>query len=129
VTIRDGLRGWFRFLLVAALMVGALAEVWADTPFDHEFRLGVLALLFASIITLFILAFVARDARTVCCAQYHWCGPVSLSVALNAAPASTKSASAVAAIVSAELQQSGTPCSTRPHCLIPGKRAAYFLPA
>jgi DNA-directed RNA polymerase subunit RPC12/RpoP len=51
------LHGWFKFLLVAALMVGALAEVWADTPFDHEFRLGVLALLFASIITLFYLGF------------------------------------------------------------------------
>jgi hypothetical protein len=57
VITRDALRGWFRFLLVAALMVGALAEVWADTPSDHAFRLSVLALLFASIITLFCFGF------------------------------------------------------------------------
>lgn len=38
-------------------MVGALAEVWADTPFDHVFRLGVLLLLFAGVFTLFCFGF------------------------------------------------------------------------
>jgi hypothetical protein len=38
-------------------MVGALAQGWADTAFDHAFRLGVLALLFAGVFTLFWFGF------------------------------------------------------------------------
>lgn len=57
MTIRQALRSWFRFLLVSFLMIGALAQSWADTSFGHALRLGILGLLFAAAFTLFHFGF------------------------------------------------------------------------
>ena len=44
MTIRRTLQGWYRFLWVALLMVGALGRSWQDTGYNHAFRIGVISL-------------------------------------------------------------------------------------
>jgi hypothetical protein len=66
MTIRRTLRGWYKFLWVALLMVGALARSWQDTGYNHAFRIGVIAFLLASVLMLFGFGFrCPRCGRTL----------------------------------------------------------------
>jgi hypothetical protein len=64
MTIRRTLRGWYRFLWVAMIMVGVLGGVWRDTGYNHAFRIGVLCLLLVSVFTLFAFGFRCPRCRT-----------------------------------------------------------------
>jgi hypothetical protein len=57
MTIRRTLQGWYRFLWVSLLLVGALASAWQDTGYNHAFRIGVIGFLLASVLLLFAFGF------------------------------------------------------------------------
>jgi hypothetical protein len=64
MTIRRTLQGWYRFLWVALLMVGALGRAWQDTGYNHVFRIGVISLLLASALLLFAFGFRCPRCRS-----------------------------------------------------------------
>jgi hypothetical protein len=63
MTIRRTLQGWYRFLWVALLLVGALARAWQDTGYNHVFRSGVIGFLLASVFLLFAFGFRCPRCR------------------------------------------------------------------
>ena len=63
MTIRRTLQGWYRFLWVALLMVGALGRGWQDTGYNHAFRIGVISVLLASTLLLFASGFRCPRCR------------------------------------------------------------------
>jgi predicted RNA-binding Zn-ribbon protein involved in translation (DUF1610 family) len=64
MTIRQTLRGWYRYLWVSLLLIGAFGISWRDNGYNHAFRLGVLALLCAAAMTLFAVGFRCPRCRT-----------------------------------------------------------------
>ena len=63
MTIRRTLQGWYRFLWVALLLVGALGRSWQDTGHNHAFRTGVITLAVVSVFTLFGFGFRCPRCR------------------------------------------------------------------
>jgi predicted Zn finger-like uncharacterized protein len=57
MTIRQTLRGWYRYLWASLLGVGAFGMYWRDDGHNHAFRLSALILLCAAAITLFVFGF------------------------------------------------------------------------
>ena len=57
MTIRQTLRGWYRYLWVSLLLAGAFGMSWRDNGYNHAFRIGVLVLLCAAAMTLFAFGF------------------------------------------------------------------------
>jgi hypothetical protein len=65
MTIRQALRGWYRFLLIGLMAVGILAGSWqASTWFNYYFRMAVLSFLLISIIGVFGFGFVCPRCRS-----------------------------------------------------------------
>jgi hypothetical protein len=82
MTVRDRLRGWYRFLFVALLAVGALASAWPDDEYTHVFRLLVIGALAASGLTLFVMGFRCPSCRATLLPQFGKIvmgGPVACS--------------------------------------------------
>jgi predicted Zn finger-like uncharacterized protein len=50
MTIRQALRGWYRFLWMGLLGIGVLARSWQPTWVNHVFRLVVLTFLVVSVV-------------------------------------------------------------------------------
>jgi predicted RNA-binding Zn-ribbon protein involved in translation (DUF1610 family) len=57
MTIRQTLRGWYRYLWISLLSVGAFGLAWHDNGYNHTLRIGVLVLLCAAAVTLFAFGF------------------------------------------------------------------------
>jgi predicted RNA-binding Zn-ribbon protein involved in translation (DUF1610 family) len=64
MTIRQTLRGWYRYLWISLLLVGAFGMSWRDNGYNHAFRIGVLVLLCAAAMTLFAFGFRCPRCRT-----------------------------------------------------------------
>ncbi len=63
MTIRRTLQGWYRFLWVALLMIGALGRAWQDTGHNHAFRIGAISILLAFVLLLFAFGFRCPRCR------------------------------------------------------------------
>jgi hypothetical protein len=64
MTIRQTLRGWYRYLWVALLSVGAFGMYWPDNGYNHAVRISVLVLLCAAAMTLFAFGFRCPRCKT-----------------------------------------------------------------
>jgi hypothetical protein len=63
MTIRQTLQGWYRFLFVSLLIVGALAISWRDNGYNHGFRIIAISLLLVSVLALFACGFQCPRCR------------------------------------------------------------------
>jgi hypothetical protein len=64
MTIRQALRGWFRFLGVGLMAVGILAGCWRPTTwFNYYLRIAVLVFLFLGVVGIFGFGFVCPRCR------------------------------------------------------------------
>jgi hypothetical protein len=64
MTIRQTLRGWFRFLWLGILAIGVLAGNWHATWENHLFRETVLGFLLISVVGVFAFGFRCPRCRT-----------------------------------------------------------------
>jgi hypothetical protein len=64
MTTRRRLNGWFTFLRVALIVVGALAYGWPDYGYNHSLRVVALVILLALVCGLFAFAFRCPRCRT-----------------------------------------------------------------
>jgi|ERR1700733_809620 hypothetical protein len=64
MTIRDELRGWYRFLWISLIAVGILAGSWRPTTWvNYYLRMAVLGFLLISVIGIFGYGFVCPRCR------------------------------------------------------------------
>jgi len=64
MTIRRALAGWYRFLWVGMMLVGAVGLSWRDTGYNHTFRMSVISLLLVSVFAVFGCGFRCPRCRT-----------------------------------------------------------------
>ena len=65
MTIRQALRGWYRFLGVGLIGIGILAGSWRPiTWFSYYLRMTLLAFLLLGVIGVFAFGFVCPRCRT-----------------------------------------------------------------
>jgi predicted RNA-binding Zn-ribbon protein involved in translation (DUF1610 family) len=89
MTIRQTLRGWYRYLWASLLSVGAFGMYWHDDGDNRTFRVIALLLLCAAAVTLFVFGFrcprcgtslIPRASRIVMTAAPVTCPKCGVSV-------------------------------------------------